>query len=87
VICIEQSPNGEASDCTLRLAGQLSIQTALGWAVLSQQFVPGAQTFAGPRGVRSADAAGAGAAKIKPRGVPDANGNPQFLFVQKFGQS
>jgi hypothetical protein len=87
VICIEQSPNGEASDCTRRLAGQLSIQTALGWAVLSQQFVPGAQTFAGPRGVRSADAAGAGAAKIKPRGVPDANGNPQFLFVQKFGQS
>jgi hypothetical protein len=79
VLCIEQSSSGEARDCTQQLAGNLQFTTALGWAVLSERFVAGAQTFAGQEAVHSAAAAG----QIRPRGVPGANGRPQFLFVGK----
>eukprot|EP00883_Tetradesmus_obliquus_P008134 jgi/Sobl393_1/18821/SZX79129.1 len=85
VLCIQQSPSGEARDCTRQLAGKLSWNAGLGWAVLSERFVAGAQTFAARGAVRSTAAATAAAGgRVRPRGVPGAIGHPQFLFVGKF---
>jgi hypothetical protein len=84
VLCIEQSPTGEARDCTHLLAGNVKFSTGLGWAVLSDWFVAGAQTFASQEAVHSAATGTAAGGRSKPRGVPGADGQPQFLFVGKF---
>lgn len=43
VICVRQSPDGQATDCTSHMAASLAMQ--LGWSVMSPRVVAAALTF------------------------------------------